>query len=224
MLAREVEGRWYRCLRCDSWLPSRAGLSQREPTRPAEILLPRAASRCATRSSSGDRDRPRVSLPLLGRWRCDLPVHLAPRRCGQLYRSSPTSRRGAAAAGRRPTACSTTSTGFSLDRTRTSSAPPSRSTPWSRGSRRSGLWFQRRWAEYLTFLVTTALLPLEIYELDATVSTLKLIAFVINLAVVAYLLWPSACSASRRRRGREREREHDVGWQALERTAPEAVA
>ena len=28
-----------------------------------------------------------------------------------------------------------------------------------------GLWYQRRWAEYLTFIVTASLLPLEIYEL-----------------------------------------------------------
>ena len=28
-----------------------------------------------------------------------------------------------------------------------------------------GLWYQRRWAEYLTFLVTASLLPLEIYEI-----------------------------------------------------------
>ena len=28
-----------------------------------------------------------------------------------------------------------------------------------------GLWYQRRWAEYLTFLVTASLLPFEIYEI-----------------------------------------------------------
>ena len=27
-----------------------------------------------------------------------------------------------------------------------------------------GLWFAQRWAEYLTFVATTALLPLEIWE------------------------------------------------------------
>ena len=52
-----------------------------------------------------------------------------------------------------------------------------------------GLWYQRRWAEYLTFLVTASLLPLEVYELANRLSPLKILAFVINVAVVAYLLY-----------------------------------
>lgn len=51
-----------------------------------------------------------------------------------------------------------------------------------------GLWRARRWAEYLTFVETGLLIPLEIYELTATVTPLKVAALVINLAVVAYLL------------------------------------
>jgi uncharacterized membrane protein (DUF2068 family) len=52
-----------------------------------------------------------------------------------------------------------------------------------------GLWFARRWAEYLTFIATAALLPLEVYELTSGVSALKLATFVINLAIALYLLW-----------------------------------
>ena len=52
-----------------------------------------------------------------------------------------------------------------------------------------GLWYQRRWAEYLTFLVTASLLPLEVYELANRLSPLKILAFIINVAVVAYLLY-----------------------------------
>ena len=59
----------------------------------------------------------------------------------------------------------------------------------SRASRPSGLWFAKRWAEYLTFLATTILLPLEIYELIHQQLALKVIGFVINLAVVIYLLY-----------------------------------
>ena len=51
-----------------------------------------------------------------------------------------------------------------------------------------GLWYQQRWAEYLTFIATTALLPLEVYELTRTVSPLKIIALIVNIAVVVYLL------------------------------------
>lgn len=52
-----------------------------------------------------------------------------------------------------------------------------------------GLWFAKRWAEYLTFVATAALLPLEAYDLSAGFSVLKVITFVINLAIAAYLLW-----------------------------------
>ncbi len=52
-----------------------------------------------------------------------------------------------------------------------------------------GLWFARRWAEYLTFVATAVLLPLEVYELTSGVSVLKLITFGINLAIALYLLW-----------------------------------
>jgi uncharacterized membrane protein (DUF2068 family) len=88
-----------------------------------------------------------------------------------------------------------------------------------------GLWYQKRWAEYLTFIVTTSLLPLEIYELANRFTPFKIIAFVINVAVVAYLLLAKRLFGLRGGvAAEEREREHDVGWDALERTAPEAVA
>jgi uncharacterized membrane protein (DUF2068 family) len=86
-----------------------------------------------------------------------------------------------------------------------------------------GLWYQRRWAEYLTFLVTASLLPLEVYELVNRLSPLKILAFIINVAVVAYLLYAKRLFGLRGgARADEEIREHDVGWQALERTAPEA--
>jgi uncharacterized membrane protein (DUF2068 family) len=52
-----------------------------------------------------------------------------------------------------------------------------------------GLWKGRRWAEYLTLLATALLLPLEIYELAHSVTVLKLLTFIINLAIVFWLLW-----------------------------------
>jgi uncharacterized membrane protein (DUF2068 family) len=51
-----------------------------------------------------------------------------------------------------------------------------------------GLWFAKRWAEYLTFVATTLLVPFEVYELTLGVSTFKLVTLVINVAVVVYLL------------------------------------
>jgi uncharacterized membrane protein (DUF2068 family) len=88
-----------------------------------------------------------------------------------------------------------------------------------------GLWFQRRWAEYLTFLVTASLLPLEVYELSHRLTVFKVLAFVINVAVVAYLLVAKRLFGVRGGAEAERrERERDLGWEALERSAPEAVA
>jgi uncharacterized membrane protein (DUF2068 family) len=57
-----------------------------------------------------------------------------------------------------------------------------------------GLWFARRWAEYLTFVATTLLLPIEVYELTHTLSPLKIVTLVLNIAVVVYLLLASGCS------------------------------
>lgn len=88
-----------------------------------------------------------------------------------------------------------------------------------------GLWYQRRWAEYLTFLVTSSLLPLEIYEIATRTTVLKVIAFVINVLVVVYLLFAKRLFGLRGGvAADEAESELDQGWEALERTAPPAPA
>ena len=88
-----------------------------------------------------------------------------------------------------------------------------------------GLWYQRRWAEYLTFIVTTSLLPLEIYEIVEKLSPFKILAFIINLAVVIYLLLAKRLFGLRGGAAAEHAiHEADVGWHALDRAAPEAVA
>lgn len=52
-----------------------------------------------------------------------------------------------------------------------------------------GLWVMRRWGEYVAVIGTSALLPLEIYELTEKFSALKVIVLLINLALVAWLVW-----------------------------------
>jgi len=52
-----------------------------------------------------------------------------------------------------------------------------------------GLWMEKRWAEYLTVVATGSLLPLEVVELTRHVSALKAFGFVLNIAVVGYLVW-----------------------------------
>jgi|SRR5579884_31981 len=84
-----------------------------------------------------------------------------------------------------------------------------------------GLWYQRRWAEYLTFVATTIFLPYEVYELSRTVTAFKLVALLINLAIAIYLLLAKRLFGLRGGAAAERrERERDTGWEALERTAP----
>ena len=52
-----------------------------------------------------------------------------------------------------------------------------------------GLWKRRRWGEWLTVLATSLLLIPEVWELTKSISLLKAGALVVNLLVVAYLLW-----------------------------------
>jgi uncharacterized membrane protein (DUF2068 family) len=84
-----------------------------------------------------------------------------------------------------------------------------------------GLWFTKRWAEYLTFLATTILLPLEIYELSHRVSPLKVIGFIINVAVVVYLLFAKRLFGIRGGGAVDEQlRAYDVSWEAIERATP----
>jgi uncharacterized membrane protein (DUF2068 family) len=55
-----------------------------------------------------------------------------------------------------------------------------------------GLWFGRRWAEWLAALSGGIYVPVEIYELTRGVSWIKVAALLLNAAVVAYMcrvLW-----------------------------------
>jgi uncharacterized membrane protein (DUF2068 family) len=86
-----------------------------------------------------------------------------------------------------------------------------------------GLWYQRRWAEYLTLIATAVFLPLEAFELTRTISPFKVTALLINLAIVFYLVSAKKLFGVRGGAAAERaDRERDVGWPALERTAPSA--
>ena len=51
-----------------------------------------------------------------------------------------------------------------------------------------GLWLRQRWAEYFTVVVTTSLIPLELYELARHLSGVNLAVLGSNVAIVAYLI------------------------------------
>lgn len=52
----------------------------------------------------------------------------------------------------------------------------------------TGLWMQRRWGEWLTVIITSSLVPLEVYEIYRHPSALKIGVLVVNVAIVAYLI------------------------------------
>ena len=51
-----------------------------------------------------------------------------------------------------------------------------------------GLWSLKRWGEYVAAVGTSVFLPLEIYELTKDVTWLKVAAFVVNIALIVYLV------------------------------------
>jgi uncharacterized membrane protein (DUF2068 family) len=51
-----------------------------------------------------------------------------------------------------------------------------------------GLLLRKRWAEYLTVITTSGLLPIEIYEVCERVTLMKVLLLIVNVAIVAYLV------------------------------------
>jgi len=53
----------------------------------------------------------------------------------------------------------------------------------------TGLWLDQLWAEYLTVIATSLLIPLEVYELVRRPTPLKAGGLTVNIAIVAYLVY-----------------------------------
>jgi uncharacterized membrane protein (DUF2068 family) len=232
IVAREIDGvRWHRCLRCDAWLPLAppARPARRHPPERDEIALPLRGrplrDKIVLRAIAIDRAIHFVVLGLLAgaifilaanreqlrsvfyRLLADIQGTVVNRVRGPhhglvgeveklLSLQSGTIRLVGAAV-----------VALAL----------------IEGAEAVGLWYQKRWAEYLTFLVTAAFLPLEVYELTITVSAFKVIALILNVAIVAYLLVAKRLFGVRGGPAAEEAlRARDVGWGSLERTAPES--
>ncbi len=87
-----------------------------------------------------------------------------------------------------------------------------------------GLWLGKRWAEYLTFVSAIVFVPYEIDELTKSVTALKVVALVINLAIAVYLLFAKRLFGLRGGGRAERaEHEADTGWTAIERATPSST-
>jgi uncharacterized membrane protein (DUF2068 family) len=52
-----------------------------------------------------------------------------------------------------------------------------------------GLWLVKRWAEWFSVIITSSLVPVEIYEMYRHPSAIKILVLIVNVAVVGYLLY-----------------------------------
>ena len=225
-------GRWLRCLRCDAWLPMRA------PAQPArehiperdEIVVPLRGKglrdKLVLRVIAVDRALHFVVLTALAVAILIVAAHRAELRT-ELYRVLADLQGGLLQSAR-------TGHGLLHDANELLSLRTTKlhlvglavlGYALLEGLEAVGLWFQKRWAEYLTFIATTLLLPLEVAELASRFSVLKLTTLAVNLAIVVYLIYAKRLFGLRGGgRADEAARAYDQGWAALERTSPVELA
>jgi uncharacterized membrane protein (DUF2068 family) len=232
-IVREIDGvRWYRCLRCDSWLPlpsPQPVSTTREHLPPLEqIELPLRGKplrdKIVLRVIAVDRALHFVVLGLLA-----IAVFLFANHQQDLHhRFYKVLNDLQVAFGGNPSQAHKTGLLHSLDQLFTLSSSKLKLAGLGlgayavlEGAEAVGLWWQKRWAEYLTFIATTALIPLELYELSHSVSPFKVIALIVNVAIVVYLLLAKRLFGLRGGAAAEEElRRRDVGIDALLRTTP----
>jgi uncharacterized membrane protein (DUF2068 family) len=230
VVAREQDGfRWYRCLRCDSWLPlpPPERPTREEPPAREEIELPLRGKalrdKIVLRVIAIDRAIHFVVLGLLAVAVFLFAAHEVRVR-DIVYRivnavqgtsGDPTHRHhGGLVDSLLHIFTLKSSTLYAV-------AAAAAAYAVLEGVEAVGLWYQRRWAEYLTFVATVVFLPYEVYELARTVSAFKVTAFVVNVAIAVYLLLVKRLFGVRGGAEAEaEERARDVGWEALVRTAP----
>ena len=53
----------------------------------------------------------------------------------------------------------------------------------------TGLWLRKRWGEWLTVIITSSLIPVEIYEIHRHPSGVKIGVLLVNIAIVIYLIY-----------------------------------
>jgi uncharacterized membrane protein (DUF2068 family) len=227
VLAVDAEGvRWHRCLRCDSWLP----LPEPEhPTRETlpnrdELTLPLRGrplrDKIVLRAIAIDRGLHFIVLGLLG-----VAILLFAANRTELkdtfYRLA-ADLSGGPIQNEKVGILGELNRLFSL-RSSTLHLVGAGVIGYAvlEGVEAVGLWMQQRWAEYLTLIATALFLPIEVYEIAHKLSPTKVIALIVNIAVVLYLLFAKRLFGIRGGAAAEHAaRERDTGWQALERATP----
>src|SRR3954466_6874415 len=200
-IVREHDGvRWYRCVRCDSWLPlTHAPVPEATRDHPPaldEIELPLRGKalrdKIVLRAIAADRALHFVVLGLLA-----LAVFLFANHQADLHhRFYRVLNDLQIAFGGNPSHPHKTGLLHSLDELFTLNSSKLRLAGLGigayaalEGAEAIGLWWQKRWAEYLTFIATTLLLPLELYELSHKGGAVKVCALILNIAIVVFLLF-----------------------------------
>jgi uncharacterized membrane protein (DUF2068 family) len=228
-IAREYGGtRWYRCLRCDAWvpLPPPARPKRRFLPEPSEIVLPTRGralrDKIVLRLIALDRALRFLILGslaavafVLASHRVQI-VHLVDR-LNVLFFGAQSG-----------TSAHAHGLMHELERLATLNVNTFRligaaaaAYALLEGAEAYGLWFQRRWAEYLTFLATTLFVPYELYELYEKVTVIRVGAFAVNLAILLYLLLAKRLFGLRGGAEAEREaREADSGWATFDELTP----
>jgi uncharacterized membrane protein (DUF2068 family) len=228
------EFRWHRCLRCDSWvaLPFPDAPARKYPPEREEIEVPMRGKalrdRVVLRIIAVDRAFHFVILALLGVAVLLFAAHRTSLR-DTFYRVL-TDLQGGVAGGPVQTS-GHVGILHELDRLFSLRSGTLKEVGFAllaygvlEGIEAVGLWYAKRWAEYLTFLATTILLPLEIYEIIHKRSALKIVGFLINVAVVVYLLYAKRLFGLRGGGKVDEElRAHDMSWEAIEQTTPPFV-
>jgi uncharacterized membrane protein (DUF2068 family) len=229
-LVREFDGsRWHRCLRCDAWLPRP---TPEQPARPhpagrEEIVLPLRGrplrDRYVLRLIAIDRVLHFAVLGVLAAAVFVFAAHRALLRAD--FVRIVTDLQGGVGG---PVHSTTGSVEHELTRlfsisTRNLVITGVALSAYAllEGVEAVGLWRGRRWAEYLTFLATTVLVPLEVYEIVHKPTALKAITLVINLLIVVYLLVAKRLFGIRGGHKVEQQiRAADAGWPAIEAATP----
>jgi uncharacterized membrane protein (DUF2068 family) len=75
-----------------------------------------------------------------------------------------------------------------------------------------GLWHERRWAEYLTAIATAGFLPFEVHELIDKFTVFRVGGFVVNIALLLFLLWDKRLFGLR---GGPNARDDAIDWRAV---------
>jgi uncharacterized membrane protein (DUF2068 family) len=226
-VAREYDGlRWYRCLRCDSWLPLPPPVNPTRDRMPSreQIAVPLRGkplrARFVLRAIAIDR---LIHFLLIGALAVAVLLFAHDREALRGDWTRIMNRLQGVTGG----PLTDTSSGLLHDVDHLFQVPSGRLVFYGlllaayagvNLLEAVGLWYAKRWAEYLAVIEVAALLPIEIHELTIRVSVLKIIALIINLAVVAYLLFVHRLFGIRGGGRVEREeRERDTGWTAIDR-------